>query len=74
MKRLLILLVFAATMSCQVNYGGNATETVSNLSYFQDPNTNLCFGRTTSATYNGLQVVSITCVPCDSIPKNLLVH
>lgn len=71
MKKLLLIFMLATTLACQVNSGGNVTETVSNLRYFRDPNTNLCFAQVANVNGYG-NVVSIACVPCDSIPKNLL--
>ena len=43
------------------------------ISYFKDARSKLCFAQISSTSSNGYKVVSITCVPCDSV-KNLLIQ
>lgn len=58
-------------MSCD-NSIENSQQASDRLSYFKDDRTGLCFCQILSNTYNSYNVSSITCVPCDSIPKELL--
>jgi len=69
MKYLTILALILLT-SCDT---GPATsdEATNQITYMKDNKSGLCFARTTSNSYGGHDITSITCVPCDSV-KNLL--
>jgi hypothetical protein len=45
-------------------------EVVEKLVYVKDTRTGLCFATVRSTSYPGLNVLSIACVPCDSL-KNV---
>lgn len=70
MKRLVVLFLMLVFLSCQNNSLSNKDEIVVNISYIKDENTGLCFATVNSLTYGFYSIVSISCVPCDSI-KNL---
>ena len=74
MKKLIVvsLLSIVTMTSCQQTKQSNPDEIKKNLIYFQDSNTNLCFGAINSITAQGYEVTSVTCVPCDSL-KNVSV-
>jgi len=69
MKKIFLLSVLLTMMSCeQPSYiQGNSNQyTNSDVRYFRDTRTNLCF-----AEIGGGDSYAFTCVPCDSI-KSLL--
>lgn len=75
MKKLIVVLSTLSILvmtSCQQTEQSNPDEIKKNLIYFQDSNTNLCFGAINSITAQGYEVTSVTCVPCDSL-KNVSV-
>ncbi len=56
--------------SCKNTVGEDMPKVKSNgIIYFKDTSTNLCFAKIHSSTYNGFEVASITCVPCDSLKR-----
>jgi hypothetical protein len=74
MKKLLLLLALCFVLgSCEQTTTTDVQKlsTNYNISYFIDNRTGLCFGALSSRTHGGWSVVSITCVPCDSV-KHLL--
>jgi len=71
--KMYVFLVFML-VGCQFNGKPDTDEIQSNLAYFKDPNTNLCFAAVNSTnTKSWSNSSSITCVPCDSL-KNVKVH
>lgn len=72
MKKLILMcycLGLLTLTSCQQSTSTDTEEVQTNLNYFKDTTTNLCFASITSVNSYG-SITSITCVPCDSI-KNL---
>lgn len=70
-KTLFLLTILVLCGSCQTNSESDVGKIIENLTYFKDPSTNLCFATINSSDRYGFKVVSITCVPCDSV-KHLL--
>lgn len=71
MTKILLFFIGLTLFGCQYNEPTDTTELQSNLSYFKDHRTNLCFAALNSQSSNGYMVTSITCVPCDSVKKFL---
>lgn len=74
-KTILILAVIigATLTSCDVNTSGNIDINPSDVQYFKDGRTGLCFGVVASrkageASATGL---GLTCVPCEEVEKLL---
>ena len=69
MKKYIVILFFAMLISsCQMSQTSNTASIVSNLSYFRDSRTGLCFAAVNSMSSNGYTVTSITWVPAtDSV-------
>lgn len=63
---ILILCILLYSCRGKINSAKAAQE---NITYFQDPKTNLCFAQITSYSYGGHTLISIACVPCDSLVK-----
>ena len=71
MKYILSCLIVSLTLSCIQNTKVTDTKVAySDLIYFKDYNTNLCFCQMNSRIQSGLIVSSITNVPCDSLVLN----
>ena len=51
-----------------------AVKILSELRYIKDPTTGLCFASIDSITYGGWRVLTISHVPCESIPAHRLVQ
>jgi hypothetical protein len=69
-----ILFLFIGMMgflSCQRTVRPDTENLGHDVMYFKDTITNLCYASIASKTYGGMDVVSITCVPCDSLKKVL---
>lgn len=71
MKKVIILIGIAmlTLTSCSVNSSDNIDIDGTDMTYFKDSRTGLCFGavasrRTMSASTTGL---GVTCVPCDKV-------
>ena len=64
-----LVLILIACLNSQQTTTENLDVKFNNiLTYFKDERTGLCFATTSSYTTYGT-VVSITCVPCDSLKK-----
>ena len=70
MKTLIFLLLIFTFCSCKTNFLSQ-DEMSNSISYFKDKRTNVCFASTYSTSYNGFEIVSITCVPCENV-KHLI--
>jgi hypothetical protein len=73
MKKLILLLVFMTIgfSSCErdpKDYSQRINKTVETMFYFKDYKTGLCFAGIYNDNGYG-DVISITCVPCDSLKK-----
>ena len=70
MKKLITFILISVVVSgCGPSY--NEQKIVNaKIRYFQDPQTNICFAEIESHTAYDYNVISIACVPCDSL-KNL---
>lgn len=69
MKKMLLVVILITLFSCQNNSKTDVLKLKNGITYFKDDETNLCFATINSSTYGGYEIVSITCVPCDSIKK-----
>ena len=67
MKYLLFLVLLC---SCQMSSSTNYKKL--SITYFKDVNTGLCFASVNSYSYMGYQIVSLTCVPCDSLKRYVI--
>ena len=63
--KLLIVLIVFLCMSCTVQHSDYNLD-LNKVSYVKDLRTGLCFAYTTSETYGGQCVFTITCVPCNA--------
>lgn len=61
-----LFLLIAMLISCQDNSSipVQSNKLASNIVYFEDKRTNLCFAALNSYTYGGYAVTSITNIPC----------
>ncbi len=84
MKKVLLALLCIGIFSlCSCNIPSQETKEEENFSfsrsavekmeYFKDSRTNLCFAAFATGVGLGSQIITITCVPCDSL-KNVEVH
>lgn len=65
---ILLLMFISFFFSCgEQVVSETKTNNMSNIIYFKDGKTNLCFAGITFASYGGYEITSITCVPCDSL-------
>lgn len=68
-KSIFIISLALIFFGCQSTEQTDTSEISDNLSYFKDSRTGLCFAAINSNTKDGWEVISITCVPCDSVPE-----
>ena len=74
MKKIIATIVLGVLMaSCnqQLTSQPKVNGVKTNITYFKDERTHLCFASINSQTTNLFLVTSIACVPCDSI-NNLI--
>lgn len=75
MKRILYLLligvILAACTEASSKRHLDNQQAESEVTYFEDPKTNLCFAQASSQSYLGYNITSITCVPCEAIRELL---
>jgi hypothetical protein len=73
MKKIILFLFIGmmGLLSCQSTTRPNTKSLGNDVTYFKDTITNLCFGAIASQTNTPYDIVSITCVPCDSLKKVL---
>lgn len=72
MKKILIgLSLIFVLIACQVpaHYRSDDNDVISGIKYIKDDRTGLCFAILTSVSANTYIIISITCVPCDSLKK-----
>lgn len=69
MKKVFIVLSLIMLVSCQMSERTNVQRVGSNMSYFKDEKTGLCYAAINSRSTHGGSYTSITCVPCDSLKK-----
>jgi hypothetical protein len=67
MKKIITILILVALTGCQMSSTTDNTSVTNDLTYFKDPKTGLCFASIGSIEGNGRIIVSIACVPCDSV-------
>ena len=67
MKKIIALLFVLSLVACQNSTKSNVEKFDSNITYFKDAKTGLCFAAINSRTYGGSDVTSITCVPCEAL-------
>lgn|GEM_PF-5121007 len=65
--KLLIALLVITCCGC-VMQGPAPSIDLNRISYYKDPTTGLCYASMSSYSY-GSFVMSLTCVPCDSLKK-----
>ena len=71
MKKTSIIIGVLFLFSCQLTWQTNVDSVKNDIVYFKDERTGLCFAAINSSSgSSGREVVSITCVPCDSL-KNI---
>jgi hypothetical protein len=68
-RLLLLALIAASLVGCGPDSisAKDAAQTGRSITYFRDARTGLCFGAISSMTKDGLDVISITNVPCDAV-------
>lgn len=73
MRNFIAIVIFSTVLfyGCSGSgVGKNVPSVHSNgITYFNDTATGLCFGKVESITDGMYSVVSITCVPCDSLKR-----
>ena len=72
MKKLILLFSVAiAISSCSVNSSGNIDIDGTDIQYFKDSRTGLCFGAMASRKSFDTDATGLgmTCVPCDKVEK-----
>lgn len=77
MKKILIVflcgIIFTSCNMTSAPSNSDAENNVNQISYIKDSRTGLCFGMLNSTSYTGYEITSITCVPCDSVSKLLVI-
>ncbi len=69
-NKLIVTVILLILLSCKNNVGEEMPKVESGgITFFKHLPTGLCFGKIYSSTSDGHEVVSITCVPCDSLKK-----
>jgi hypothetical protein len=63
-----VLLGLFLLVGCQQNSKPSLPDE-SNIVYFKDSRTGVCFAALNSATYTNFHVTSITAVPCDALAR-----
>jgi len=72
MKNIIYAIVLIGLISCtqiEKTSTDDSNKTIEKITFSKDYKTGLCFATINSVTYLGHEVISITCVPCDSLKK-----
>lgn len=71
MKISILILLCLFLCGCETNDQERANNTVNQIIYIKDPRTDLCFAYVWKG--GGYGGPGLACVPCDKIPKNMLI-
>jgi hypothetical protein len=69
MKNAIAFFLLVILSNCQQSTSSDTDAIKSQIRYFKDVRTGLCFGSINSISGTGYSVSSITCVPCDSLKR-----
>ena len=72
MKKLIIASCLFLFTGCQSTFEVERLEMEGKISYFKDTRTGLCFACMSSYSDGANMIISIACVPCDSVQNLLL--
>jgi hypothetical protein len=73
MKKLLLLLLCIPFFNCSVSTSSNVDVNPSDIKYFKDGRTNLCYGIIASRQFGSTDTsgLGVTCVPCKNVEQLL---